>query len=204
VIDTTLDGPVIHRVNDNSPLKGYIFPGDIIVAVNNTDTRAMSAQAITSLMARTAQRRRMLTVLSADVTSAEGADALRPSSGDTVASDEEETKQEIEPAMVPPMLLPGTAGSARTGIVAGAGAAATGLATGLAAGVVAVASPKPTAVVDPAKAVATSTASLAGEDDIASIASSMRSDMQPRIIKAPPVRRQSPREAIENYGDKGR
>lgn len=187
MIDTTLDGPVIHRVNDNSPLKGYIFPGDIIVAVNNTDTRAMSAQAITSLMARTAQHRRMLTVLSADVTSADGAAELRPSSGDTVASDEEETKQEIEPAMVPPMLLPGTAGSARPGIVAGPGAAA----TGLAAAIVAVASPRPTTVVDPAKPVAISTASLAGEDDIASIASSMRSDMQPRIIKAPPVRRQT-------------
>lgn len=216
MIDTTLDGPVIHRVNENSPLKGYIFPGDIIVAVNNIDTRAMSAQAITSLMARTSQRRRMLTVLSADVISAEGA-ALRPSSGDSVATeeqDEEETKQEIEPAMVPPMLLPvAGSSSAMTGLVAGVGAAA----TGLAAAIVAAASSKPTAaaaaeqrdavqdvepaevVVVPPIAVATSAASVAGasekvsvhsDDDIASVASSLRSEMQPRIVKAPPVSRQ--------------
>jgi PDZ domain len=218
VIDTTLDGPVIHRVNDNSPLKGYIFPGDIIVAVNNTDTRAMSAQAITSLMGRTAQHRRMLTVLSADVTNDNTVGAAPRSSGDSVVS-EEESKQEIEPAMEPPVLLPIAGATTRTGttaagIAAGVGAAA----AGIAAAVVAAASSKPTAVQEkePAAAskqrvvvaeetvapapvpVATSAASVAGaserasvqsEDDIATVTSSLRSEMQPRIIKAPPVSR---------------
>jgi PDZ domain len=224
VIDTTLDGPVIHRVNDNSPLKGYIFPGDIIVAVNNTDTRAMSAQAITSLMGRTAQRRRMLTVLSTDMTSDNTAGAAPRSSGDSVVSEEEEeeeTKQEIEPAMDPPVLMPiagapTRTGTTATGIVAGVGAAA----AGIAAAVIAAASSKPTAVQEVEEAaaaseqqvvvaeetiapapvpVATSASSVAGsseraasvrsEDDIATVTSSLRSEMQSRIIKAPPVRK---------------
>lgn len=67
VIDTTLEGPVVHKISSESPLEGIIFPGDIIVAINDVDTRAMSASAITALMARTATSRRVLTVLSEDV-----------------------------------------------------------------------------------------------------------------------------------------
>lgn len=62
VIDTTLDGPVVHNVNQSSRLKGKIFPGDIIVAIDDVDTRAMSASAITALMAKTAHQRRTLSV----------------------------------------------------------------------------------------------------------------------------------------------
>jgi hypothetical protein len=69
VIDTTLEGPVVHKVNPQSPLEGTLFPGDIIVAIDDVDTRAMSASAITALMVRTANQRRKLTVLSEDVAS---------------------------------------------------------------------------------------------------------------------------------------
>lgn len=68
VIDTTLEGPVVHKINAQSPLEGILFPGDIIVAIDDVDTRAMSASAITALMVRTANLRRKLTVLSEDVT----------------------------------------------------------------------------------------------------------------------------------------
>ena len=68
VIDTTLEGPVVHKVNSQSPLEGVLFPGDIIVAIDDVDTRAMSASAITALMVRTANLRRRLTVLSEDIT----------------------------------------------------------------------------------------------------------------------------------------
>jgi hypothetical protein len=68
VIDTTLEGPVVHKINPQSPLEGVLFPGDIIVAIDDVDTRAMSASAITALMVRTANLRRTLTVLSEDVT----------------------------------------------------------------------------------------------------------------------------------------
>jgi hypothetical protein len=68
VIDTTIDGPVVHHVNNASALKGKIFPGDIIVAIDNIDTRAMSASAITGLMIKTAKQKRRLTVLGAKET----------------------------------------------------------------------------------------------------------------------------------------
>lgn len=64
IIDTTVEGPVVHHVNDNSALKGKIFPGDIIIAIDDVDTRAMSASAITALMVKTAKQRRKLTVVS--------------------------------------------------------------------------------------------------------------------------------------------
>lgn len=67
VIDTTVDGPVVHHVNDGSALKGKIFPGDIIVAIDNVDTRAMSASAITGLMIKTANQKRRLTILDKSV-----------------------------------------------------------------------------------------------------------------------------------------
>jgi hypothetical protein len=62
VIDTTVEGPVVHNVNQGSRLQGIIFPGDIIVAIDSVDTRAMSASAITALMVKTASQERTLTV----------------------------------------------------------------------------------------------------------------------------------------------
>jgi hypothetical protein len=66
VIDTTLEGPVVHTVKPDSPLKGALFVGDIIVAIDDVDTKAMSATSITSLMVKTAAQERTLTVLSND------------------------------------------------------------------------------------------------------------------------------------------
>jgi hypothetical protein len=63
VIDTTIQGPVIHKVNKNSPLQGILFPGDIITAIDATDTRSMTAAAITALMVQTANQQRRLTVV---------------------------------------------------------------------------------------------------------------------------------------------
>jgi hypothetical protein len=64
IIDTTVEGPVVHNVNEGSALKGKIWPGDIIIAIDDVDTRAMSASAITSLMVKTANQLRTLTVVS--------------------------------------------------------------------------------------------------------------------------------------------
>ena len=66
VIDTTMQGPVVHKVNAGSPLEGVLWPGDIIIAIDEVDTRAMSASAITGLMAKNMNKRRRLTVLSED------------------------------------------------------------------------------------------------------------------------------------------
>mmetsp|Transcript_18444 Transcript_18444/g.40170 ORF Transcript_18444/g.40170 Transcript_18444/m.40170 type:complete len:555 (+) Transcript_18444:103-1767(+) len=63
VIDTKVEGPVVHRVNKGSKLSGKIFPGDIIIAIDDVDTRAMSASDISALMVKTANQNRTLTVL---------------------------------------------------------------------------------------------------------------------------------------------
>ena len=62
VIDTSIEGPVIHSVKKDSYLYGKIFSGDVIVAVDNVDTRAMTAAAITTMMAKNARKHRNLTV----------------------------------------------------------------------------------------------------------------------------------------------
>ena len=66
VIDTTIHGPVVHRVNPKSPLHGHMFAGDLIVAVDDVVTRDMSASAITALMVRTSGMRRTMKVLRSD------------------------------------------------------------------------------------------------------------------------------------------
>ena len=63
VIDTTIDGPVVHKVNPGSALEGQIKSGDIIVAIDGVDTRAMTAASITALMVKTANQRRKLTIV---------------------------------------------------------------------------------------------------------------------------------------------
>jgi hypothetical protein len=66
IIDTTVEGPIVYKVNANSPLEGVIFPGDLIVKIDDIETRAMSANNITTLMVQTAGQKRALTVLSDD------------------------------------------------------------------------------------------------------------------------------------------
>ncbi len=64
VIDTTKMGPVVYQVKDGSPLQGAIFPGDRIIAVDDIDTRGMTASNITKIMARKADLERKIKVLS--------------------------------------------------------------------------------------------------------------------------------------------
>lgn len=62
VIETTLEGPVVHKINEGSPLMNLVFEGELITAIDDVDTRAMSASAITNLMIRTADSHRTMTV----------------------------------------------------------------------------------------------------------------------------------------------
>lgn len=64
VIDTTAEGPVVHKVNPGSPLEGIVWPGDIIIAIDDTDTRSLAANDITALMVKNQDQRRKLTILS--------------------------------------------------------------------------------------------------------------------------------------------
>lgn len=63
-IDTTARGPIVHTVNPGSPLEGILWPGDMLVAIDDEDCRTLSAAAITERMASTADRKRKLTIVS--------------------------------------------------------------------------------------------------------------------------------------------
>ena len=65
VIHSTKDGPSIHSVKPGSILEGKLFAGDLIVSVNDTDTREFSAEDIMDMMAHSSSSERKLTVLHA-------------------------------------------------------------------------------------------------------------------------------------------
>ncbi len=67
VVDTTRDGPVVHTLKSTSPLIGLIYPGDLIVGLDDLDTRSMTAATLTRLMAkRSHQTERKITLLAVD------------------------------------------------------------------------------------------------------------------------------------------
>ena len=65
VIDTTLEGPMIHTVKPGGPMAGKMFAGDIIVKINGEETKAMNSTAINAIMVKTSGSTRYLTVLRA-------------------------------------------------------------------------------------------------------------------------------------------
>jgi hypothetical protein len=67
IVDTTKDGPVVHSLKATSPMRGLINPGDLIVALDDKDTRGMTAATLTRLMAKKAhQKERKITLLATD------------------------------------------------------------------------------------------------------------------------------------------
>lgn len=67
VVDTTKDGPAVHSLKATSPMLGLINPGDLIVGLDDMDTRAMTAATLTRLMAQKAnQKERKITLLAGD------------------------------------------------------------------------------------------------------------------------------------------
>jgi len=71
VVDTTKDGPIIHSLKTTSPLLGLISPGDLIVGLDDTDTRSMTAATLTRTMAKRSQQpERKITLLAVPETQA--------------------------------------------------------------------------------------------------------------------------------------
>ena len=67
IVDTTKDGPVVHSLKATSPMLGLIGPGDLIVGLDDEDTRSMTAATLTRLMAKKcSQKERKITLLTAD------------------------------------------------------------------------------------------------------------------------------------------
>jgi hypothetical protein len=63
VIHSTKDGPAVHTVKDGSSLGGEIFPGDLIISVDNLDTRTCTAEEVMKMMASRGDHERKITVL---------------------------------------------------------------------------------------------------------------------------------------------
>ena len=63
VIHSTKDGPAVHTVKPGSSLEGHIFPGDLIIGVDNIDTRAYTAEQVMKMMAAKSGFERKITVL---------------------------------------------------------------------------------------------------------------------------------------------
>ena len=63
VIHSTKDGPAVHTVKEGSVLLGHLFPGDIIVAVDDADTRAFTAEQVMRIMTARTNQERKITVL---------------------------------------------------------------------------------------------------------------------------------------------
>ena len=67
VVDTSKNGPAVHSLKSTSPMLGLINPGDLIIALDDEDTRKMTAASLTRLMAKKSrQKERKITLLSSD------------------------------------------------------------------------------------------------------------------------------------------
>lgn len=67
IVDTTKNGPAVHSLKNTSPMIGLINPGDLIVALDDQDTRTMNAATLTRLMAQKAtQKERKITLIAVD------------------------------------------------------------------------------------------------------------------------------------------
>jgi hypothetical protein len=67
VVDTTSNGPAVHSLRNTSPMVGLISPGDLIVGLDDEDTRSMTAATLTRRMAQKAnQKERKITLLTLD------------------------------------------------------------------------------------------------------------------------------------------
>ena len=58
-------GPAVHTIRPGSPMEGLVYVNDIIVGVNDVDTRKFTAEEITQVMKDTAGEGRKIVVLSA-------------------------------------------------------------------------------------------------------------------------------------------
>jgi hypothetical protein len=66
VIHSTKDGPAVHTVKAGSSLEGHIFPGDLIISVDNVDTRSYTAEQVMKMMTARTKFERKITVLHFD------------------------------------------------------------------------------------------------------------------------------------------
>jgi C-terminal processing protease CtpA/Prc len=59
----------VHTVKKGSSLEGHIFAGDLIISVDNVDTRSYSAEQVMKMMTAKTRFERKITVLHFDTSS---------------------------------------------------------------------------------------------------------------------------------------
>jgi S1-C subfamily serine protease len=64
VLNTSDRGPVVQEVASGSPLEGMVWPGDVIISIDDIKTKKMSADQVTQYMTENLFKKRRLTVLS--------------------------------------------------------------------------------------------------------------------------------------------
>lgn len=64
ITEDSASGVVVHSVKDESPLRGLLFPGDLIEALDNMDVSRISSSNLTKLMVSKSNYERKITVLS--------------------------------------------------------------------------------------------------------------------------------------------
>jgi hypothetical protein len=62
IIDTTVEGPVVHRVSVGSVMKLKLASGDLIAVIDGVKTLGLSAEAISTLMSSRVEHERILTI----------------------------------------------------------------------------------------------------------------------------------------------
>ena len=77
IIHSTKDGPAVHTVKKGSSLEGHVFPGDLIVSIDDNDTRAFTAEQVMRMMAAREGEERKITVLHFEKDSNPGAKRQR-------------------------------------------------------------------------------------------------------------------------------
>jgi hypothetical protein len=68
----TSDGPKVRSIRAGSSVEGLLFVGDVVVAINDTDTRTLSISAIYNLLQQSNELQRSITVLTMDDTARNG------------------------------------------------------------------------------------------------------------------------------------
>lgn len=63
VIHSTKDGPAVHTVKSGSSLSGHVYSGDLIISVDDVDTRSFTAEQVMKMMTARNKYQRKITVL---------------------------------------------------------------------------------------------------------------------------------------------
>ena len=70
ILHTTNQGPIVHSIRDGSRLATHISPGDLIIAMNDIDTRFSKAEDVMQMLMDRRSQQRKLTVVSPRVENA--------------------------------------------------------------------------------------------------------------------------------------